>query len=544
MKPRITVDEINKFYGYINLKRKTQMIRNIPPVKSGFKKRFLNRMSHTELVRNIAIQIFVEKRLYLKGVDASRLECSALLHDVGHTPYGHAGEDAINSLFLTKDGKYYSNKSAGTFKHNVYSIKLISDYFRIDYKNDKDLILIDSILKHGSTFPKQYNFLRFNDKDILKQNYVLDKSFMTKSKLLKDFETMFVTSVKNCESFTNINICQNPSCHYCKCDSVKKNNLCHASFKNSKDYKRSMYLSYPYPLTCEGTILYWADELAGLCGDLRDLFYFAKKYVHSKTADSILFEGIKSSITLLKGAFGSHKIITTLEDCIRGVESKRFYNFDKVLLDLNNENSLINYLIKKLNTRNIKNNDIQLNITKKRCDLLFKLTKTDFSIYKALKTKIYSDIHSYGYIKAVNKVAAKRIEEISNLFMNDINLFLKAHTKYKRGNRKVSKELFARSLYSILNLRKDGVHLDIFVSDFNKQFNSRGPVISLTEDSLKASCYLKKYFSNNNCIKVIQFFEREILHFIATFKESEIEKYYKSGLIGITPENTLPKNYN
>ena len=92
---KLTERDINKFYCFYKLKHKTQMFKNIKGVKL-----FLNRMNHTVLVADTALKIVAVKDLMKIGVNIERLYCSALLHDIGHTPYGHAGEEKINELFL------------------------------------------------------------------------------------------------------------------------------------------------------------------------------------------------------------------------------------------------------------------------------------------------------------------------------------------------------------------------------------------------------------------------------------------------------------
>ena len=50
-------------------------------------------------------------------VDEDLAECLALCHDFGHTPFGHAGEDALDALM----------KEWGGFDHNVQSLRIVTE---------------------------------------------------------------------------------------------------------------------------------------------------------------------------------------------------------------------------------------------------------------------------------------------------------------------------------------------------------------------------------------------------------------------------------
>jgi len=72
---------------------------------------YRNRLTHSLEVANIAR--IVAKRLSLSEDLA---ECISLAHDLGHTPFGHAGEEALNECM----------KDYGGFCHNAFSIKLLN----------------------------------------------------------------------------------------------------------------------------------------------------------------------------------------------------------------------------------------------------------------------------------------------------------------------------------------------------------------------------------------------------------------------------------
>lgn len=70
------------------------------------------RSSHVQLVSRIARIIGRALRLNLDLIEAI-----AIGHDVGHTPFGHKGEEFLNELYYSHTGRY--------FKHNVHSVRVL-----------------------------------------------------------------------------------------------------------------------------------------------------------------------------------------------------------------------------------------------------------------------------------------------------------------------------------------------------------------------------------------------------------------------------------
>lgn len=543
---KLTERDINKFYCFYNLKHKTQMFKNIKGVKL-----FLNRMNHTVLVANTALKIVAVKDLTKIGVNIERLYCSALLHDIGHTPYGHAGEEKINELFLSNDEINYSKYGSGSFKHNLNSIRLVGKYFFID-PNKKDYILIDSILKHASTFPKQYDYSRFQEDDIFEQNYVLRLARIAKSPLIHEFLIQFTYKANSCDCMTRCSLPDKNVCHYCD---KQKNNLCYIH-PNFGKYALSMYLSYPYPLTCEGTILYWADEISCLCGDIYDVLVFIKYLLIKKNLQPILLSKFKCSINLLVARYGCNDVLNTILDCISIVENKTI-DFESCkrrlkyrLLNLNNKSSLISLLIISLETNDIRDNDIKLNFKNNHCDLLFKMDDKTNSIYKKIKTQIYSEIHSYRYIKRVNLKGKERIKQISKMFFSNLCLFMKEYHITTIG--KLTKlnhfKNIGSALYSTLRIDKKVQSKNSFKRAFKADFSNLQNPIKLNYGSLSKVKCLKQYLKNNTEGKkrVLQLFQREVLQFVASLPENKIERYYndKKYPIKVSSRTRFPKDYD
>ncbi len=112
---------------------------------------FRTRLTHSIEVSQIARSITSSL-----GLNESLAEAIALSHDLGHTPFGHVGGDALDEC-LKADG--YKNG----FEHNFQSFRVVSTLEK-RYKNFHGLNLtfatLEGILKHS--YPYKKNFLPKN----------------------------------------------------------------------------------------------------------------------------------------------------------------------------------------------------------------------------------------------------------------------------------------------------------------------------------------------------------------------------------------------
>jgi len=103
---------------------------------------YRTRLTHTLEVAQISRSIARVLRL-----NEDLVEAIALSHDLGHSPFGHAGEDALNELM----------KSHGGFNHNRQSLRVV-DHLEKKYPEFDGLNLSfeirESIAKHGDHFSK------------------------------------------------------------------------------------------------------------------------------------------------------------------------------------------------------------------------------------------------------------------------------------------------------------------------------------------------------------------------------------------------------
>src|SRR5205807_9480020 len=53
------------------------------------------------------------------GLNAELSEALALVHDIGHPPFGHAGEKKLNELMLARGGH---------FSHNLHALRIVEQF--------------------------------------------------------------------------------------------------------------------------------------------------------------------------------------------------------------------------------------------------------------------------------------------------------------------------------------------------------------------------------------------------------------------------------
>ncbi|MFH1753435.1 MAG: deoxyguanosinetriphosphate triphosphohydrolase [Candidatus Omnitrophota bacterium] len=101
---------------------------------------YRTRLTHTLEVAQIARTIARSLRL-----NEDLVEAIALAHDLGHTPFGHSGEDALHDIM----------KDHGGFDHNSHGLRVV-DILEKRYSQFSGLNLTqevrEGIIKHTSTF--------------------------------------------------------------------------------------------------------------------------------------------------------------------------------------------------------------------------------------------------------------------------------------------------------------------------------------------------------------------------------------------------------
>src|SRR6202045_1972405 len=102
---------------------------------------FRNRLTHTievgQISRTIAAQL---------GLNADLVEALALVHDLGHPPFGHSGEKTLDAAM---------REHGLSFDHNLHALRIVED-FELRYAAFRGLNLTfevrEGIIKHSRDY--------------------------------------------------------------------------------------------------------------------------------------------------------------------------------------------------------------------------------------------------------------------------------------------------------------------------------------------------------------------------------------------------------
>ena len=106
------------------------------------------------------------------GLDLDLIEAIALGHDIGHTPFGHAGEKYLDELFYSHAGRH--------FAHNIHSVRVLDGIFPLNLTLDT----LSGIASHdGELELREYRpdeTQTFETFDLAIENCYLDKANILK----------------------------------------------------------------------------------------------------------------------------------------------------------------------------------------------------------------------------------------------------------------------------------------------------------------------------------------------------------------------------
>ena len=297
-------------------------------------------------------------------LDIQAIEQASLLHDIGHTPFGHAGERTLHEILSGRDdcyGEVTEIKALGIeqgFKHNINSgllYKSAKDYLGMNEK------VMDGIIKHTKIFYDK------NEED-------------------KDLDYGFRNVVNN---FRNL--------------------------KNSDYYNNN-------PKYIEGYIVSIADEIAQVGSDYLDLLSYDEHF-HDEIAKSKLYhllENNSSSFSKMNYRNQANEFTTKLVELFVE-EMKKVKN--GFMIDKNSEFMLILNDIKQIENTYIKNNyDIRI-FDKSAKDTIRIL----FSYYYVKPMKLHKSFFNNFcdtilHTKGLSKETYIRIKKINKLkITNDRN---------------------------------------------------------------------------------------------------------------------------
>src|SRR5271167_268140 len=129
-------DRVIHSRAFRRLEAKTQVFT------TRFSDHFRNRLTHTLEVSQIARTV-----AGALGLNTDLAEALALVHDIGHPPFGHAGEHKLDQLMRAH---------GGSFDHNLHALRIV-EHFEQRYLDFPGLNLTfevrEGIVKHSRDYP-------------------------------------------------------------------------------------------------------------------------------------------------------------------------------------------------------------------------------------------------------------------------------------------------------------------------------------------------------------------------------------------------------
>ena len=124
-------DRIIHSEAFRRLKHKTQVFVNTDG--DHFRTRITHSIEVSQIARTISKYLHLNEEL---------TETLSLAHDLGHTPFGHAGEDALNECMINYGG----------FDHNIQTLRIVmileNKYLKFKGLN-LTLETLDGLIKHN-----------------------------------------------------------------------------------------------------------------------------------------------------------------------------------------------------------------------------------------------------------------------------------------------------------------------------------------------------------------------------------------------------------
>ena len=151
-------DRIIHSTAFRRLKHKTQVFVNT--TGDHYRTRITHSLEVAQIARTLGKYFMLNEDL---------CETLSLAHDLGHTPFGHAGEEALNDCMIKHGG----------FDHNIQTIRIVT-LLENRYYNFKGLNLsfetLDGLIKHNGPVNDLFKFNNILGKNFFKKKIKFKKS--------------------------------------------------------------------------------------------------------------------------------------------------------------------------------------------------------------------------------------------------------------------------------------------------------------------------------------------------------------------------------
>jgi len=149
-------DRIIHSSSFRRLKHKTQVFVNTEG--DHYRTRLTHSMEVSQIARTLARSL---------GLNEDLTECLSLAHDLGHTPFGHAGEEVLNKCMMKHGG----------FDHNIQTLRIVTHIENKYYKfSGLNLTIetLDGLIKHNGPVKNLTLYKRILKKDLFKDKILFN----------------------------------------------------------------------------------------------------------------------------------------------------------------------------------------------------------------------------------------------------------------------------------------------------------------------------------------------------------------------------------
>ena len=149
-------DRIIHSSSFRRLKHKTQVFVNTEG--DHYRTRLTHSMEVSQIARTLSRSL---------GLNEDLSETLSLSHDLGHTPFGHAGEEALNQCM----GKY------GGFDHNIQTLRIVTSIENKYYKFcglNLTIETLDGLIKHNGPVKNLVQYKTILKKDLFSNKIIFN----------------------------------------------------------------------------------------------------------------------------------------------------------------------------------------------------------------------------------------------------------------------------------------------------------------------------------------------------------------------------------
>ena len=341
-------DRIIHSTAFRRLKHKTQVFVNT----SG--DHYRTRITHSLEVAQIARTL---SKFF--NLNEDLCETLSLAHDLGHTPFGHAGEEQLNKCM----------KKYGGFDHNIQTIRIIT-FLENRYYNFKGLNLtletLDGLLKHNGPVKNKNIFNK-----ILGKNFFKDKINFNKSPSIE----AQVASISDDIAYNSHDIEDGLNSNLFTIEDLKDIPILNKIVLRHKNKLRK----YSIDLVTRQIIREIINEM------VKDIIFTMKKNIRKYNIQN-LNDVYENKYPVVEFSPNMRKFDIKIKKFLK----KNMYHHHKVRVKANNGKKMINRLFLTLKKNpekylNVSNYD-NINIERSVCDFIAGMTdRYAINLYKKLK---------------------------------------------------------------------------------------------------------------------------------------------------------------